>query len=323
MRDVEAKLTEILHPIRESGIQLQLQGEDVVVTTGGQSTRLRLTRLLRPSSLQVKYAAAPLTLLVLVNPSAKAAAAGSTTNHIVLPEGSYRLVVPGVALMREVPPAAPTQERRTRFQGRTGQVAETLLLAGKRAWSVHQLAEAASVSPALAHRVLARLDVEGWIAAHGCGPDKTRTLINPIALAEAWAQEEARPHVVLRGYLYGSTPQALMQKALDICPEGAVGGMLAAGTYAATATRLPYPLQFWVPEGFNMAKFGERGLEETRDGANLELVQNKGDHWRHHRRVEELAMVSPWRAWRESSAATGRARETSDALLHRLQGEWP
>lgn len=185
-------------------------------------------------------------------PWPKAAEAAAPFNHIVLPDGPFRIVVPGMALVRETPAAGHALEspvKVARLRGKTGRVAESLLLQGRHEWTLDIVAGAALISHGLAHRVLARLEEEGWVESRDKGPGKTRMVVNPAALAEAWGQEEKEPPVALRGYLYGATPEDVAAKALKICPDGAIGGTLAANIHAPTLTRVPFPIWFWAPQG--------------------------------------------------------------------------
>jgi len=125
---------------------------------------------------------------------------------------------------------------------------------------------------------------------------------------------------LLRGYLYGPTPEAIAQKALQSCPDGAVGGALAANLHKPIRTQAPYPIRFWLPVAFTADQVLAIGLEPTTEGANIELVQAKDDPWRVHRDTTGIPMVSGWRAWNESANATGRTQELADALFLHLKG---
>lgn len=303
-----------------SGVKFRLVNRLLFVS--GKAHPWTVVRLYRPSATEVIESASPDTLLVLLQASAKAIEAAASLNHIVLPDGSFRLVAPGVALLREA--VAPSMSRPTqaRLRGLSGMVVETLLLSARRPWPVRELARAAEVSEGLAHRVLDRLEKEGCLEARGLGQSKTRTLVKPAALAQVWSEEEAAPRIVLRGYLYGSSPESIALKALRVCSEGAIGGVMAANNYAPTLTRVALPIRFWVPEEFWAGRFAEAGVEETMEGANIEFVQAKGDPWRRHRDTISVPRVSAWRAWQEVSTASGRVGELAEHLLKQLQSRF-
>lgn len=319
MNDLMNALKVIQARVAGSGVKFRLKGDSLYVE--GRARPWAVVRLHRPSATEVAARASPDTMLVLLQASAKAVEAANPFNHIVLPDGSFRIVAPGVALLREAPPPE-SRTTQARLQGRSGVVVETLLLGANRAWSVREVAGAAGVSPGLAHRVLDRLEKEGCLEANGAGPRKTRTLVKPTVLAQVWSQEEVAPKVVLRGYLYGSSPDSIALKALRICPEGAVAGVAAANNYAPILTRVPFPIRLWVPEDFWAGRLAEAGVEETSEGSNIEFVQAKGDPWRRHRNAASVPQVSAWRAWQEVSIASGRVGELAEQLLKQLQSRF-
>ncbi|WP_309710666.1 hypothetical protein [Armatimonas sp.] len=305
--------------IQKAGVTLTLNGERLLVTGPAGSHCLRLVRLYRPASADVERAAAPDVLLVLSAATQKAARAAAPFNHILVPEGGYRLILPGIALRREVD-VSSEEVRQVRLMGRTGVLAESLLLGGARAWSVQELATDAHVSTTLAHRVLTRLEGEGLLLAKGSGPAKRRQVVNSKALAELWSQEE-KPHTVaLRGYLYANSTEALAKRILSLYPESAIGGTLAANLYKPTLTKVAPPLRVWVPGDFDSDHLKEVGFQPTGEGASIEFLQSKDDSWRVHRSLEGIARVSPWRAWLEVARVEGRTKELADALLTDLGG---
>ena len=283
----------------------------------------RLAHLYRPSSSDVLQQATKHTLLVIMAATEKAAAAASQYNHIMIPKGRYRIIAPGVALIREAETRLElTESRQAKLMGRTGVIAESLLLGGKRPWSVRNLAVASSVSPGLAQRVVHRLEREGLLTSSGSGPEKTRILNNPKALAELWSQEEKVIKPALRGFLYGSSNDAIARMVVDQYPGSAVGEAIAANLYAPVLTRVTPPVRIWVPNDFNRKALDERGFKETNDGANLELLRFTHDPWQVHMNSEGMPRVSNWRAWIEVSHANGRVQELADALLAQLEEKW-
>ena len=313
-------LASIERSVAGAGVQLRLRNDALLVCGASGECALEVVRLYRPSSERVRAAGAPDRLLVLERASVAAAKAAAPFNHLVLPDGGFRLVGPGVSLLREVPDYKPVLAvSGVRLRGAAGTVAETLLLGGSRSWSLGQLARGAQVSASFAHRVVRRLEDDSIVEVHGRGPRTTRFVRDALALAQTWSAEEAAPLVVARGHLYGSTPNNVMRAALDACGEGAVGGVMAANQYAPTLTRLPFPLRFWVPAEFDASRLQDGAWEETEQGANLEIVRAKGDGWRPHRDSQGLPKVSAWRAWMEISAAGGRTGELAEALLGQLQ----
>lgn len=211
------------------------------------------------------------------------------------------------------------ESRQVRLRGRTGVLAESLLLGGRREWSVRTLAADAGVTPALAHRAVTRLEREGLLTRHGTGPGTTRILSHPRALAELWSQEEQIPAPSLTGFLYGSSLEALARKVLEICPGGAIGGALAANLYRPVLTRVAPPLRIWAPRDFVPETLETIGFQPTVDGANIEFLQAKDDPWRVHVNRNDLPKISKWRAWIEITNMKGRTQELAEALLSDLE----
>ena len=304
-----------------SGVHFEVRGETVEVIGAPHPTTLSIVRLYRPSSTDILQAAAPGKLLAITHASSKAAAAAAATNHVILPAGGYRVVAPGIAIFKPSPPSSPTGPRRAKLAGRSGVIAETLLLEPNQRWSITGLARRARVSIGLAHRALVRLEREGIVGASGAGPDKVRFLLHPTALAELWSQEEVPPPPVWRGYVYAPSSENIAHRVLDECPQAAVAGVLAANSYEPFLTQVPAPVQVWVPQDFDIQTLGQAGFQETGEGANVELLCGKdGDPWQVHAAGADLRKVSPWRAWVEISHARGRAKELADRLALRLRG---
>ncbi|HEY3333314.1 MAG TPA: hypothetical protein VGK19_24980 [Capsulimonadaceae bacterium] len=326
MDDIVNTLGLIEKKIQGANVSLhydEIQGQLHVTPPCAEPTSLKVTSLYRPSSDDVTRNAAPGSILILMAASEKAIRAASQHNHMVVPSGGFRIVVPGVALV-EVPTAlSPAKEnRQVRLMGRTGLVAETLLLAGKRDWSVRELASASSVSPGLAQRVIHRLERESLLTSSGAGADKTRRVNNPAALAELWSEEEQTGKRALRGFLYGASNEAVVQRVLNLYPGSAVGGTFAANAYAHILTRAVLPIRFWITAPIQRELLDSNGFEETEEGANVEFLTSSSDSWNVHVKTEALPRVSGWRAWVEISREEGRVKELADALLTQLESTW-
>ncbi|HET6382610.1 MAG TPA: hypothetical protein VFJ58_04395 [Armatimonadota bacterium] len=149
--------------IQGSGFTFDSDLRDYFLIRGETSVkaRLKLVRLHSPSSTDVLNKASPDALLVISGASQKAAKAAAGVNHILVPDGGFRIVAPGVALIHGADVRDETSTpRQVKFAGRTGVVAETLLLAGRVNWSVHRLAAASNVSPGLVVRVVLSMPIE-------------------------------------------------------------------------------------------------------------------------------------------------------------------
>jgi hypothetical protein len=315
MADLVNILTQLQEEIADSGVTLRLEEDRICIAGPTGSSCLRIVRLYRPSSADIEREAASDVLFVLTAPTQAAIRSVLPYNHILLPEGGCRIVAPGIALIHDSPTTPVEETRQVRLMGRTGILAESMLLGGRTEWSVHGLAADAHVSPALAHRVLARLEKEEIVLHQGEGPRTTRILLDSSALATLWSQEEKTPRPFLRGFLYSASTEALTQKILDACPGSAIGGVLAANLYHPVLTRVNPPIRIWVPGDFSPAALAGVGFQQTDSGANVEFVQAKEDPWQVHINSQGLRRVSQWRAWVEIAHATGRTQELAEALL--------
>ena len=319
MADLVNILTQLQEEISDSGMTLRLDEDRIRIAGPAGSFCLRIVRLYRPSSADIEREAAADVLLVLTAPSQPALRSALHTNHILLPGGGCRIVVPGIALIHDSRTVPVEASRHVRLMGRTGVLAESLLLGGRKEWSVHELASDAGVSPALAHRVFTRLEREALVLRRGDGPRTVRVLVNPPALAALWRQEEKMPRPFLRGFLYSASTEALARNVLDLCPGSAVGGTLAANLYRPVLTRVNPPIRIWVPDDFSPAVIAAAGFQQTDSGANVEFVQAKENPWQVHLNTKNLRRVSKWRAWVEIAHAEGRTQELAEALLSEME----
>ena len=90
-------------------------------------------------------------------------------------------------------PAPPVERRRTRglFRGASAQVLHQLLLEPGRAWRGNELAEKAGVSAYTVHLVLQYLEEQLLVERDEKGPKMLRSLQEPGALLEAWAESHS------------------------------------------------------------------------------------------------------------------------------------
>lgn len=138
-----------------------------------------------PVTLQVKHRASaatawqlvheadarPDTSILLVTDESTASARQILQEHgiaVVDGLGNAHIELPGLLIHLEGRQSR-RQTRPARLSGKAGVVAQALLLYPERRWHVQELAEEAGVSLGLAHRVLARLVVDGLVAEAGAG----------------------------------------------------------------------------------------------------------------------------------------------------------
>ncbi|RYZ90501.1 MAG: hypothetical protein EOP06_07845 [Proteobacteria bacterium] len=326
MDDLVNKIHEIGRQVEDANIHFNIGDEKLLVRTPSGDTWFDIIRLYRPSSVSIREAADLLTtakrsVLVLTAATKKAIEAAAPYNHITLPEGSLRLMAPGLALIRESQTQTAAPEKKTKLKGRSGVVAETLLQFPGMPWSIHELANRSRVSPTLAHRVLTRLEDARLVTSKGFGPEKTRILSDPAALAEIWSEEDKPLAPILQGYIYGSSPEIIVKKfqhAFQSHPLAA-GGILAANSYEPILTKVPYPIRIWIPGDFILGWLDEVGFEKTTEGHNIELCQAPYDPWLTYAQSTNFPRVSAWRAWMEIAQSTGaRTQELAEKLLANL-----
>ncbi len=214
---------------------------------------------------------------------------------------------------------------RTRLSGKAALVAQALLLHREDAWQVARLAKEARVSVGLAHRVVARLGVEGVVVAEGSGPRRVRRIADPGALLDLWAEENLDRPVRTQGYLLAQTPQRLIAElATSLAGAGidyAVTGAAGASLLAPLLTAIPV-VEVWVsaktaPE----ALFEGTNAEPVADGANVVFLQGKDDAPLILREaIEDVRIANRFRLYVELLRDPRRGREQAEHLRHEVIG---
>ena len=239
--------------------------------------------------------------------------------HVELPGLLLHVADPAIRASR-----AAGATRPARLTGKTGVVAQAMLLDRDRTWRVQDLAEAAGVSTALAHRVLARLDSEHLTEIIGAGPHRTRRLADPTALLDLWAEEMTDRHVQ-RHHLY-----RLARTADELLTAAGAGlrhaGVDHAATGAGVASRLaPFITAVPVTEIWIAATADPHALAATLDaeavstGHNLILLQADDDTPLAFRREHDgLTIVNPFRLYYDLRRDPRRGREQADRLRQEI-----
>jgi IclR-like helix-turn-helix domain-containing protein len=195
--------------------------------------------------------------------------------------GNTHLELPGLLLHLEGKRAAsPT--RRVRLSGKAGVAAQALLAGAGRQWRVTELAEQAGISPALAHRVLARLGREGITRTEGAGPRQIRVIEDPSALLDLWAEEEnTKIAERIPLFILGQTERLRMSKVADALEAAklnyAVTGAAAAAMTAPLVTAVPV-VETWVSASATVKQILAATQSMTvLEGPNVVLLQSKDD----------------------------------------------
>jgi AraC-like DNA-binding protein len=102
--------------------------------------------------------------------------------------GSLHIELPWAFFFIDRPQPKTGQRRITDiYRGRTAQVLHAMLLEPERSWHVQELSERAEVSPYTVHQVFTLLEKQLWVEKQGKGPNTIRTLRDPSALLDDWA----------------------------------------------------------------------------------------------------------------------------------------
>jgi hypothetical protein len=213
-----------------------------------------------------------------------------------------------------------------RLAGKAGVAAQALLLDPGRDWKVQDLAGEGGLSLGLAHRVLARLEHEGLVAAEGAGPRRVRHVVDPTALLDLWAEENTdRGARRVRAYRLARDPRQLagaVSASLGAAGiEHAVTGVAAAALVAPFVTAIPVS-EIWVDSVVSLDDaVAASGAEAVDTGSNLVFVQGNGDEPLAFRReVEGAWIVNPVRLFYDLRRDPRRGREQAEKLRQEVIG---
>jgi len=252
--------------------------------------------------------------------------------------GICRLFAPGLLVDVRIEDALHKEAAiRARLRDRSGLVAEILLLAFlRKEIRLANLAKQASVSTALASRVLARIAKLKLLDTHGAGPQRFWRISNAGGLLDLWATEEQGRAQTTGIYVWSRSPQELLKKLprLNELNGGwALGGMAAANLYAPTLTTFPDP-SVWIESRVPVREAASAlGGEIADKGSNLQIWQLKNNLalvnaalWTPSSvsadlGVPELRIVSRPRAYIETINASGRAPEVAQNLRQRITSD--
>ena len=212
--------------------------------------------------------------------------------------GNVHLALPGLIMKITGAKRRPRRAASARLSGKSGVVAEAMLLDVGECWSVADLAGRCRVSPGLVHRVMLRLEHEGVVTASGAGPAKTRRVSNPAALLDLWAEEQRDPAARQAASMPADTPDELIAalgaglESADVkyalTGAAAAGYALTSGAAGAAAAAAVVPLlvdvvaagevQVWVASTADLAELcAEVGAEPREPESNVVLLQERDD----------------------------------------------
>jgi hypothetical protein len=182
---------------------------------------------------------------------------------------------------------------------------QSLLAEPGREWSVPELARAAASSTGEAHRVLARLQDEGLVAATGRARSLRRTVANPGDLLDWLSTVPSARRIRERrlAYVYSTDPTklttTLSARAVSAKLEYAFSGVAAAHIYGATVTTSVPITMLRIAPSVPLADACSRLQAEPVDtGPNVVLVRDLGEVGVHGRQFNGPApLASPVRVW--------------------------
>lgn len=193
--------------------------------------------------------------------------------------GNVRLALPGLIMRVTGTKRRPRSAATARLSGKSGLVAQAMLLNVEQSWSVSELAKQCRVSPGLVHRVLQRLEHEGLVTAQGTGPSKTRRLSNPTALLDLWAEEQRDPPSRQPAFMLAQTPDQLIA---SLCASLETASVDYALTGAAAARKVaPFVtnvlvVHAWVAATVDLIEVcNQIGATPVESGPNVVLLQER------------------------------------------------
>ena len=220
------------------------------------------------------------------------------------------------------PPSKPvSKSHRSRFSGRRAQVLHALLIHHGEWLSVKSVAERAHVSPATASQVLAELERHEWADTRGMGPRKTRSLVQPAALLDAWVRQRdlLRAPPTERFYVPGADAAELAQRLSHLFEargaDYALTHAAAAQHYApflSSISRVHCRLLTGPAATLALDELGARSVDE---GANLVVIPAKSSgEFLFRQRLGGLWLASPIQVYLDLVHSRGRAPELAEHM---------
>lgn len=193
--------------------------------------------------------------------------------------GNARMELPGL-ILRLTGTRKPSPTRApSKLSGKSGLVAQTLLLDHDRDWHVKDVVETVDASAGLVHRVMARLEKAGLLAATGTGPKRTRRVTNPSALLDLWDEEQTDIPVRTLAYFLSQTPRQLIEALGGMLENSGIDhaftGAAGASVVAPFVTSVPVA-EIWVdaatPEA---ALIDPPAMTRVEEGPNVIYLQER------------------------------------------------
>lgn len=193
--------------------------------------------------------------------------------------GNVRLELPGLLMRITGTGRVARSPGPTRLSGKSGLIAQAMLLDLDASWHVSDLKNVCGVSAGLVHRVLQRLEDEGTVEASGAGPAKTRRLSNPAALLDLWAEEQHDLPSRLPAFMLAPTTDQLVGSLCSgleaIGVEYALTGAAAADRIAPLLTNVAVT-EVWLDSRADVPDLcAHLGAMPVESGANVVFLQER------------------------------------------------
>ena len=332
LRDVQGVTVESIHPRNGH------HGPDALIRYAGasQPVQIEVKRNINTSTawqvieLAKKRTGSP--VLLIADRTTREARAILQRHRISVIDGlgNIHLELPGLLVHMEANKSDRSREdkpeRPVRLTGKAGIVALALLEHRGRSWHVQDIANQASVSATLAHRVLVRLEKESIVESYGTGPSRTRRVSNPTALLDLWAEENVDRDVVrMRAYHLARDPQELFHNITSLLDSAwilhAISGAAAASIVSPFVTAVPIT-EVWVTNSVPLEQIvASVGADKVDSGHNIVFAQSFGDFpIKFNKHINGLWTVNPFRLFYDLRRDPRRGREQADRIREEVIG---
>lgn len=238
-------------------------------------------------------------------------------------DGDGNLYVPaeGAFVYVEKPPSKPSARLvEAVFSGRRARVVHAVWCKADAWFGVHEIAQEARVSPATASETLVALERREWVISRGAGPAKSRQMVNPAALLDAWAehQREAPQPKIRHYYVSGPDPDWITFRLHDICErlnaEYEVTGQVAAQSYEPFLTHIS-KVHCRIAAGQQDEVLSGLNARPVREGWNLGVIEmTKSDTLAFRQRDEHRWLADPLQTYLDLLQEGGRSEEMANHL---------
>ncbi|KRB49642.1 hypothetical protein [Phenylobacterium sp. Root700] len=234
--------------------------------------------------------------------------------------GSLFLKASGVFILIDKPVGKSAEKALASvFTGRRSQALQAVWAMEGQAFGVNEIAKRARVSAATASETLTALDRHDWVSSLGSGPAKSRRLVNPRGLLDAWSEHQrtAKSAPIRRYFVPGVDVASLIGRLDEACRAEhclyAITGEAAAQVYTPYLSNVSQ-LVCRMQAGPQAAAVLERlGARTVREGWNLGVIETDSG-FALTEAIEGACFSSPLQTYLDLLQSPGRARELADHL---------